>query len=137
MASVRKSKRNVTGEKALGSGHSGGVPTMGGAPSVTGGQTSNWAKVVSRGKGGARSSPGVPCNADGNSEGLRTAAKTKEHSKRSKPDKYFAKQKLKKKEDIKNGLRGRPGPHVPVEGEAMLGKQLEILHHCLDNKASV
>jgi ribosomal protein L7Ae-like RNA K-turn-binding protein len=99
MASVRKSKRNVTGEKALGSGHSGGVPTMGGAPSVTGGQTSNWAKVVSRGKGGARSSPGVPCNADGNSEGLRTAAKTKEHSKRSKPDKYFAKQKLKKKED--------------------------------------
>ena len=53
MASVRKSKRNVTGEKALGSGHSGGVPTMGGAPSVTGGQTSNWAKVVSRGKGGS------------------------------------------------------------------------------------
>ena len=44
---------------------------------------------------------------------------------------------LKKKEDIKNGLRGRPGHHEVVEGEAMPGKQLEILHHCLDNKASV
>ena len=48
---------------------------------------------------------------------------------------------LKKKEDLKNRLRGRPAQRAPpkpqLDQEAALGKQLEVLHHCLDNQVSM
>ena len=50
---------------------------------------------------------------------------------------------MKKKEDLKNGLRGRPDqqqraqPKPQLGQEAALGKQVEVLHHCLDNQVNM
>ena len=47
---------------------------------------------------------------------------------------------LKKKEDLKNGLRGRPEQRAPpkpqLDQEVMIGKQPEVLPHCFDDQMS-
>ena len=55
---------------------------------------------------------------------------------------------LKKRQDLRNRLRGRPleepllqphiaGPNGSVKVKAMLGKQVKVLHQCLDNQVNV